>query len=98
MPYQNKSIGKFRPRLIELTNFKLKLLIGFIMNKVNKARYDDPGKPMKQISFTVKNLGGNFPKKQSTIVKRSFKSSTKPLSLGSTIPVDELTIETFYRF
>ena len=98
MPYQNKSVGKFRPRLIELTSFKLKLLIRFIMNKVNKARYDDPGKPMKQISFTVKNLGGNLPKKQSTIVKRSFKSSTKPLSLGSTIPVDEFTIETFYCF
>ena len=25
---------------------------------VNKTRYDDPGKPMKQTSFTVKNLGG----------------------------------------
>ena len=30
---------------------------------VNKTRYDDPGKPMKQTSFTVKNLGGNIPKK-----------------------------------
>ena len=27
------SIGKFRPRLIELTSFKLKLLVRFIMNK-----------------------------------------------------------------
>ena len=53
---------------------------------------------MKQISFIVKNLGGNFPEKQSTIIKRSFKSRTKPLSLGSTIPVDELIIETFYCF
>ena len=53
---------------------------------------------MKQTSFTVKNLGGNLPKKQSTIVKRSFRSSTKPLSLDSTIPVDELTAENFYRF
>ena len=26
--------------------------------KVNKTRYDDSGKPMKQTSFTVKNLGG----------------------------------------
>ena len=26
-------VGKFRPRLIELTNFKPKLLIRFIMNK-----------------------------------------------------------------
>ena len=66
--------------------------------KINKIRYDDPGKPMKQTSFTVKNLGGNLPKRQSIIVKRSFRSSTKPLSLDSTIPVDELTAETFYRF
>ena len=66
--------------------------------KLNKIRYDDVGKPMKQTSFTVKNLGGNLPKKQSTIVKRSFKSSTKPLSLDSTIPVDELIAKTFYCF
>ena len=65
---------------------------------VNKTRYDNPGKPMKQTSFTIKNLRGNLPKKQSTIIKRSFKSSTKPLFLDSTIPVDELTVETFYRF
>ena len=55
---------------------------------VNKTRYDNLGKLMKQTSFTVKNLGGNLPEKQSTIVKRSFRSSTKPLSLDSTIPVD----------
>ena len=66
--------------------------------KLNKIIYDNLEKPMKQTSFTVKNLGGNLPEKQSTIVKRSFKSSTKPLSLDSTIPVDELTAETFYRF
>ena len=70
--------------------------------KVNKTRYDDLGKPMKQISFTVKNLGGrgNLPKKQFTIVKRSFRSSTKPLSLDSTKPLslDELIVKTFYRF
>ena len=65
---------------------------------VNKTRYDDPEKPMKQTSFTVKNLGGNLLKKQSTTIKRSFRFSTKPLSLDSTIFVDELTIETFYRF
>ena len=65
---------------------------------VNKTRYDDLGKLMKQTSFIVKNLGGKFLKKQSTIVKRNFKSSTKPLSPDSTIPVDELTIETFYHF
>ena len=63
--------------------------------KKNKTRYDDPGKPMKQTSFTVKNLGGNLPKKQSTIIKRSFRSSTKLLSLDSTISVNELTAETF---
>ena len=66
--------------------------------KVNKTRYDDLGKPMKQTSFTVKNLGENLPEKQFTIVKRSFRSSTKPLSLNSTIPVDELIAETFYHF
>ena len=35
--------------------------------KINKTRYDDPGKPIKQTSFTVKkkkkNLGGNLPEK-----------------------------------
>ena len=66
--------------------------------KVNKIRYDNPGKPMKPTSFTVKNLGGNLPEKQFTTVKRSFKSSTKPLALDFTIPIDELTAETFYRF
>ena len=66
--------------------------------KVNKTRYDDLRKPIKQTSFTVKNLGVNLPKKKSTIVKRSFRSSTKLLSLDSAIPIDELTVETFYRF
>ena len=66
--------------------------------KINKTRYDDPRKPMKQTSFTVKNLGGNLPEKQSTIVKRNFRFSTKPLSLDSTLPIDELTAETFYCF
>ena len=65
---------------------------------VNKTIYDDLGKLMKQTSFTVKNLGGNLPKKQFTIVKRSVKYSTKHLSLDSTILVDEPTAETFYRF
>ena len=45
--------------------------------KVNKTRYDDPRKPIKQTSF---------------------RFSTKTLSLDSTIPVDELTVEIFYRF
>ena len=66
--------------------------------KVNKTRYDDSRKPMKQTSFTVKNMGGNLLEKQFTIVKRIFRSSTKPLSLDSTIPVDEFTAETFYHF
>ena len=39
------------------------------MEKINKTRYDDPGKPMKPTNFTVKNLEGNLPEKQSTIVK-----------------------------
>ena len=64
---------------------------------VNNTKYDDPRKPMKQTSFTVKNLGGNLPEKQSTIVKRSLRFSTKLLSLDSTIPVDELIVETFYH-
>ena len=66
--------------------------------KINKTSYDDPGKRMKQTSFIVKNLGANLPEKQSTIEKRRFRSSTKPLSLNSIIPVDELTAKTFYRF
>ena len=66
--------------------------------KVNKTIYDDLGKLMEQTSFTVKNLGGNLPEKQFTIVKRNFRSSTKPLSLTSTIPVNELIAETFYSF
>ena len=66
--------------------------------KINKTRYDDREKPMKQTSFTVNNLGGNLPEQQSTIVKKSFKSSTKLLSLNSTIPIDKLIAETFYHF
>ena len=56
--------------------------------KLNKIRYDNLEKTMKQTSFIVKNLGGNLTEKQSTIVKRSFRSSAKPLSLDFTIPVD----------
>ena len=66
--------------------------------RINKTRYDDLGKLVKQTSFIVKNLEGNLPKKQSTIVKRSFRFSTKPLSLDSIIHVDEFTAETFYYF
>ena len=66
--------------------------------KINKTRYDELWKPMKQTSFIVKTLEGNLPKKQSTIIKKSFRSSIKYLSLNSTISVDELTAEPFYRF
>ena len=66
--------------------------------KINKTKYDDPRKLIKQTSFTVKNLGKNLPKKQFTIVKRSFRSNTKHLSLDSTIHINELTAETFYLF
>ena len=52
----------------------------------------------KKTSFTVKNLKGNLPEKQFTIVKRSFRSSIKPLSLNSAILIDKLTVETFYYF
>ena len=65
---------------------------------VNKIRYGDPGKSMKQTSFTVKNLRGNLPENQFTIVKRSFRSNTKYLSLDATIPIHELIAKTFYRF
>ena len=65
---------------------------------VNKIRYDDLGKSMKQTSFTVKNLGGNLPENQFIIVKRSFRSNTKYLSLDATIPIQELIAKTFYRF
>ena len=65
---------------------------------VNKTKYDNLGKLMKQTNFTVKNLGGKLPKKQSTIIKRSLRFSTKPLSLNSTILVGKLIAETFYRF
>ena len=66
--------------------------------KLNKIRYDNSGKPIKQTSFIVKNLRENLLEKQFTTVKRSLRSSTKPLSLDFTTPIDELTAETFYRF
>ena len=52
---------------------------------VNKTRYDDPGKSIKQTSFTIKNLRGNLPEKQFTIVKRSFRSNTKLLDRKSVV-------------
>ena len=65
---------------------------------INKIRYGDPGRSMKQTSFTVKNLRGNLLEKQFTIVKRSFRSNIKHLSLDATIPIHELIVKTFYRF
>ena len=50
---------------------------------------------MKQTSFIIKKPGR---KPSWKVVKRNFRSNTKLLSLESTIPVDELTAETFYRF
>ena len=44
---------------------------------VNKIRFNDLGKPMKQTSFTVKKPGGKPSKIQSTIVKKSFKIQYK---------------------
>ena len=41
---------------------------------VNKTRYDYSRKPIKQTSFTLKNLEINLPKNQSTIVKRNLRS------------------------
>ena len=66
--------------------------------KVNMTRYDNLGKPMKQTSFTIKNLGENLPEKKFTIIKGSFRSSTKFLSLDSTILIDELIVKIFYSF
>ena len=39
-----------------------------------------------------------LPEKQSTIIKRSFRSNAKPLSLDSTIFIDKLTVKIFHRF
>ena len=41
--------------------------------KVNKTRYDDLGKPMKQTSYTVKNLEGNLPEKEIHYSKKKFQ-------------------------
>ena len=65
---------------------------------INKIRYGDLGRSMKQTSFIIKNLKGNLPEKQFTIAKRSFRSNTKHLSLDATIPIHELIAKTFYRF
>ena len=40
---------------------------------VNKIRYDDPGKPMKQTSFTVKKLGGKPSRKIIHYSKEKFQ-------------------------
>ena len=40
---------------------------------VNKTRYDDPRKPMKQTSFIVKKPGGNLLKKAIYYSKEKFQ-------------------------
>ena len=40
--------------------------------KVNKTRYDDSRKPIKQTSFTVKNLGGKPSQKAIHYNKEKF--------------------------
>ena len=41
--------------------------------KKKKIRYDDPGKLMKQTSFTVKNLGGKLSQKAIHYSKEKFQ-------------------------
>ena len=41
--------------------------------KLNKTGYDDPGKPMKQTSFTVKKLGGKPFRKAIYYSKEKFQ-------------------------
>ena len=40
--------------------------------KVNKTRYDEPRKPMKQTSFTVKKPGGKPSRKAIHYNKKKF--------------------------
>ena len=65
--------SKFLIRFIINKTGKIKQILISCQNhaveKINKTRYDDLGKLMKPTSFTVKNLGGNLPEKQFTIVK-----------------------------
>ena len=41
--------------------------------KLNKIRYDDSGKPMKQTSFTVKKLGRKPSRKAIHYNKKKFQ-------------------------
>ena len=41
--------------------------------KVNKTRYDDLGKPMKQTNFTVKKPGGKHSQKVIHYSKEKFR-------------------------
>ena len=45
--------------------------------KVNKTRYDDPRKPIKQTSFTLKNPGGKPSRKAIHYNKEKFQISHK---------------------
>ena len=41
--------------------------------KINKTRYDDPGKPMKPTNFTVKKPGGKPSRKAIHYSKEKFQ-------------------------
>ena len=43
------------------------------VGKINKTRYDDSRKPMKQTSFTVKNPGGKPSRKAIHYSKEKFQ-------------------------
>ena len=52
---------------------------------------------MKQTSFTKKKPRVKPSRKAIHYSKEKFQIYYKPLSLDSTIPIDELTAETFYH-
>ena len=49
------------------------MLISCTAEKVNKTKYDDSGKLMKQISFTVKKSGGKPSQKTIHYSKEKFQ-------------------------
>ena len=69
--------------------------------KINKTIYDDPGKPMKQTNFTVKNLGENLLKKQFTIVQnfcpQTLKSSQMNLQQKPSTASEPLNTSIYER-
>ena len=52
---------------------KINIMSKSCNGKINKTRYDDPGKPMKPTSFTVKNLGGKPSQKAIHYSKDNFQ-------------------------